>query len=106
MSTAPAKTEANNTKGTVMNSNDNNEKDTVMNNTEMSGYAFAKKVNEVLAKNGIEKTIKPQMIYNYVRKGYITANEKNLIEYSEFERFATKYVSKQLAMQMTVSVEL
>lgn len=37
----------------------------------MSPYAATKIVNEWIKNEGIEKTLPPQMIYTYTKKGYI-----------------------------------
>ncbi len=48
---------------------------------------------------GILMNVRPQMIYNYIRNGYISATksdtDKLRISQSEAIRFATKYLSKK-----------
>ena len=61
---------------------------------EFSPYRAAKIVNESF---GID--LKPQMFYNYVKKGYITAtfgDEGWRISKNELIRFATKYALRNL----------
>jgi len=59
--------------------------------TNVSPYAFAKVLSKAKG-----KTIPPQMVYNYIGKGYIKAetNElgKKYITPEEQERFLNKYL--------------
>ena len=85
----------------VVESGDQSANDTV---TEMTAYAFAKKLNAALASNDIDVTVRPQMIYNYVAKKYIKSNANGLIDVSEYERFATAYIGKKIALAMAANV--
>lgn len=59
--------------------------------TNLSPYAFAKLLSRVL-----NKEIPPQMMYNYIKKGYIVASTNELgkkyIEVEEQVRFFEKYM--------------
>ena len=85
----------------VVESGDQSANDTV---TEMTAYAFAKRLNAALASNDINVTVRPQMIYNYVAKKYIKSNANGLIDVSEYERFATAYIGKKIALAMAANV--
>ena len=85
----------------VVESSDQSANDTV---TEMTAYAFAKRLNAALASNDINVTVRPQMIYNYVAKKYIKSNANGLIDVSEYERFATAYIGKKIALAMAANV--
>ena len=85
----------------VVESSDQSANDTV---SEMTAYAFAKRLNAALADNNIDVTVRPQMIYNYVTKKYIKSNANGLIDASEYERFATAYIGKKIALAMAASV--
>ena len=61
----------------------------------MTGYQLAKLVNDELARHEL-KAIPPQMVYNYVRKGYIVA-EHGDIDADEAARFVAEYVAKRVA---------
>lgn len=41
-----------------------------------SAYEIAKIINRILKDSGSERTIKPQMMYNYLRNGMIVPSEK------------------------------
>ena len=85
----------------VVESSDQSANDTV---SEMTAYAFAKRLNAALADNNIDVTVRPQMIYNYVTKKYIKSNANGLIDASEYERFATAYIGKKIALAMAANV--
>jgi hypothetical protein len=73
--------------------------------SELTGYETAKIVNEMLndrnERLGTEmKAIPPQMIYNYVRNGYIEKNGNDLIDVTEAVRFAEAYVEKRTAREL------
>jgi hypothetical protein len=61
----------------------------------MTAYQLAKLVNEALESAGIDKRIPPQMIYTYVRKGYIKVDEAKRISVEEADRWMTGYLTKQ-----------
>jgi len=62
-----------------------------MTNANLSPYAFAKVLSKAKG-----KAIPPQMVYNYISKGWITARVNDLgkkyIDPEEQERFLTKYL--------------
>lgn len=65
----------------------------------LSGYELCKLINVMLDDRGI-KNIPPQMIYNYMSKGYIKTvvhDNRNMIELAEAEKFAEKYVAKKMS---------
>jgi hypothetical protein len=62
----------------------------------LTGYAVAKVANEMLAQRGL-KTIPPQMIYNYIAKGYIEKNDEGLVELDTAAAWAEAYVAKKAA---------
>jgi hypothetical protein len=75
--------------------------------TQLTPYAAAKVVNEVLNTEGIDKVVPPQMMYNYTT-GRIRAGKKPLIETVEvdgkvfikadaLQAWVVKYVAKQSA---------
>lgn len=59
----------------------------------VSPYAAAKLVNAVLVEVGL-KEIPPQMMYNYVKKGYIPSVDKK-INVSDLHEWTTKYLAKK-----------
>jgi hypothetical protein len=55
-------------------------------------------VNKLLSDEGIDKKIKPQMIYNYVRKGTIASVEiegKKRVTKQSIIDWTRKYIAKQ-----------
>ena len=65
--------------------------------TNYSGYAAAKVVNERLTSEGL-KNIPPQMIYNYVSKGYIPArkiNGKKVIASEDLAAWLETYIARK-----------
>jgi hypothetical protein len=63
----------------------------------MTPYAACKIVNNMLKEMGIEKTLPPQMFYNYVKKNFIKndngkINEKDLLEW--FTKYSNKLLNK------------
>jgi hypothetical protein len=66
----------------------------------ITAYAAAKLVNAALAEanvlkaDGAPKTIPPQMVYTYVRKGYI-ASVDGLVVVSEFKVWLGEYLARQ-----------
>jgi len=60
-------------------------------------YAAAKIVNEILTEVGI-KNIPPQMVYNYVGKGYIASTEiagKKKVSIEDLQVWIEKYLAKK-----------
>jgi hypothetical protein len=64
-----------------------------MSENTVSPYAAAKLVNTVLVEVGL-KEIPPQMMYNYVKKGYIPSVDKK-INVSDLHEWVTKYLAKK-----------
>lgn len=60
----------------------------------MTPYQVAKTVNEMLTSRQL-KTIPPQMVYNYVKKGLIRS-ENGHIRVEVAEDWAERYVAKKL----------
>lgn len=54
--------------------------ETYVTNESYSMYEIAKVLNEILRDSDSNKTIKPQMMYNYARNGMIVKNEKIFAE--------------------------
>lgn len=61
--------------------------------TTVSPYAAAKLVNEILSGYGL-KNIPPQMMYNYVAKGYIPSTDKK-INVEDLHEWTIKYLTKK-----------
>ena len=61
----------------------------------MTGYALAKLVNSALAEEGL-KPIPPQMVYNYIRKGYIEASFGDVPD-DAAASFIETYVANRIA---------
>ncbi|MGA2412775.1 MAG: hypothetical protein ABSG46_20625 [Candidatus Binataceae bacterium] len=59
----------------------------------ISPYRAAQLVNEMFRELGLTKQIPPQMIYTYVRKGYITATDRR-IDRQSFETWARPYIER------------
>lgn len=70
----------------------------------MTGYQVAKLANKELAANNL-KTIPPQMVYNYIKKGYIKA-ELGVVSEAEANRWIEKYVATKLAKQASNNSEI
>lgn len=67
------------------------------NEIKLTAYAASKIVNDVLDEQGLNKTIRPQMIYNYVSKGYIKSYQvdgKTYVDVEDFGRWLKEYVEK------------
>jgi hypothetical protein len=65
----------------------------------LSGYEVAKKVNEVLTSAGL-KAIPAQMVYHYIKKGYIQSVDVNgarRVTVEEAARWAQDYLAKRTA---------
>jgi hypothetical protein len=50
--------------------------ETYVTEDDYSAYEIAKVLNKILSDSGSERTIKPQMMYNYARNGLIVRGEK------------------------------
>jgi len=59
----------------------------------MTPYAAAKIVNTELKQRGVEKEIPPQMMYTYVKKGYIPSTDKK-IKLADLETWFAAYFAK------------
>ena len=72
-----------------------------------SPYLAAKKVNAQLKEMGITKTLPPQMLYNYVGKGYIKSvvvDGKKRVTDEALAEWFVKYVAKLQGKTVTVTV--
>lgn len=74
----------------------------------MTPYAAAKVVNAALKEAGVEKTLPPQMFYNYtsarIRAGrapFIECNEEGKITEEGLKKWMGKYLAKQ-GVEVTV----
>jgi len=69
-------------------------------NKEMTGYKLAKKVNQELEAHGL-KAIPPQMVYQYIAKGYIPShvdsNGQRLVAESDAYEWMDSYVERRTA---------
>jgi hypothetical protein len=70
----------------------------------ITGYAAAKLVNHALAEAGVDKKIPPQMIYTYLRKGYIKSHN-GLVVTESFAEWLQAYVTKAQAKAAAVVPE-
>lgn len=61
--------------------------------TLVSPYAAAKLVNEILSEHDL-KNIPPQMMYNYVAKGYIPSTDKK-IKVEDLHEWMVSYLTKK-----------
>jgi hypothetical protein len=64
----------------------------------MSGYEVAKRVNEILASAGL-KEIPAQMVYHYIKKGYIASTDVNgakRVSVEDAAAWCEAYVTKRL----------
>lgn len=84
--------------------------------TSVTGFQFHKKVNAALVEAGltkvdkvtntlVTKTIPPQMIYNYMKKGTIKT-EKGLITLDEGNKFINSYITKLILKASEALVEV
>jgi hypothetical protein len=65
--------------------------------THVTPYAAAKVINKLLADKGIEKTLPPQMFYNYAKKGYLGTLEDGKVSLENLATWADKYIAKLTA---------
>lgn len=66
-------------------------------NDYITGYKASKMVNEVLDANNI-KNIPPQMVYNYISKGYIKSevvNNQRVVHINDVAEWCDKYITKK-----------
>ncbi len=81
--------------------------------TYVTGYRAAKVVNAMLARDGYDKEINPQLIYQYVSKGYLefierpkgTGGTQKLIAMSDLAAWYTKYTGNMDASGQGRAVE-
>ncbi len=59
-----------------------------------TGYAAAKIVNSLLKEMGIEKSLPPQMFYNYMKKGFIETTPEDMISEEALRSWFEKYVAR------------
>jgi len=68
-------------------------------NQTLTGYQLAKAVNRKLAENGITKEIPAQMVYSYIKQGFIKSvviGNQNRVELEEAKAWAAKFVARRL----------
>jgi len=58
-------------------------------------YKCAKIVNEILKERNIERSLPPQMFYNYVSKGYIPSTDKK-VAHDELMKWFEGYFNKNI----------
>jgi hypothetical protein len=74
--------------------------ETYVTEDDYSAYEIAKVLNKILSDSGVERTIKPQMMYNYARNGLIVRGEKiygetlRRITKIEVVQFIVRYVER------------
>ena len=72
--------------------------------SDSSPIELAKGINFLLALKGVDKAIPPQMIYNYIKKGYIefyyNSTQKKAIKRKECCRFVAKYFAKNYNIEL------
>jgi hypothetical protein len=76
-----------------------------------SAYEIHKILNQILRDGGYVRTIKPQMMYNYLRNGLIVKGEKifgeslRRVTKIEVVQFIERYVAKNMIEVKTVDVD-
>jgi hypothetical protein len=80
--------------------------------TTLTGYRAAQLANEALASVGLDKTLPPQMFYNYTsarinkgKKPLIACDENGHITQDGFSEWLQAYVLKAVEKSQTVSEE-
>lgn len=72
-----------------------------MNTEHLSPYVAAKIVNTMLKNVGINTTIPPQMMYNYVKNGilksYVASDGRTYVERERFTEWSEAYVAKKIS---------
>jgi hypothetical protein len=66
--------------------------------THLTAYAVAKAANKALVERGL-KEIPPQMVYTYVRKGYIPStivDNQSVVSIQDAQDWISKYVAQKL----------
>jgi hypothetical protein len=63
----------------------------------MTPYGAAQLINQTLRTMGSEKVIRPQMVYNYVKKGYIPSSEGR-VSYEDLMDWFQKYCEKNVTL--------
>jgi hypothetical protein len=85
--------------------------ETYVTEDDYSAYEIAKVLNKILSDSGVERTIKPQMMYNYLRNGLIVKGEKifgeslRRVTKIEVVQFIERYVAKNMIEVKTVDVD-
>lgn len=65
------------------------------NTTTLTPYAVAKLVNAALQAAGIDKSVPPQMLYTYAKKGMLgNAKGTKIITQAQADEWVEKYVAK------------
>ena len=68
-------------------------------------YRATKIVNEMIKDRGVERTLPPQMLYNYTAKGYIpstkTEDGKRTVTHQDLVTWFEGYFQKNLAPKTT-----
>lgn len=83
---------------------------TEIQNTEYTAYAVATLINQILEDQGIDRTIPPQMMYNYTKNGLIAKRTKGMsakgLKYTatEVTEFLNKWFSKNYKIENISSV--
>lgn len=75
-----------------------------------SPYAVAKKLNDLFKAFGIDRTVPPQMMYNYARNGLIDGTKRQSLKNVKFsdetvQAFLTKYFAKNYKIDLSAPAE-
>jgi len=76
--------------------------------SEMTAYAASKIVNGWIAEKGVDKKLPAQMIYTYVKKGYITSVEKDgkrLVTIESLSEWFGRYANKHFPTGQVETVD-
>jgi len=76
--------------------------------TTLTGYQMAKAVNKLLVSKGYNK-IPAQMVYSYIKQGYIPSvvvNGQNRVELSVAREWAAKYIARKETAKEATEVSL
>lgn len=73
-----------------------------------SPYAVAKKLNDLFQAFGIDRTVPPQMMYNYAKNGLIDGTKRSSLKDVKFsdetvQAFLTKYMLKNYKIDISVT---
>lgn len=64
----------------------------------LTGYQMAKLVNQVLKDKGFDKEIPAQMIYSYIKQGFIKSvvvGSQNRVEFEVAKAWILKYIARK-----------